>query len=119
AIIVTLVNVANKPDVAELSRWTTSTFSVSLLGLGMLCIFCLTNPNAPFFFGIPAWVMALALVAMRVLQIVAYRSWADLLLLFLVIGVGLFGARQRGMLGDYEFIPRFGFLSGGPASPYG
>lgn len=114
AAVLTAVNVANDPSTFEMTRWTTSSFSVSLLGLGMLCIFCATHPYAPFFFNIHAWIIAVALVAMNVLQIVAARGWADLLLLFLVIAVGVFGARQRGMVDELEFIPRLSFLSGAP-----
>lgn len=119
ALVITLINVTNDPALGQITRWTTSTWSVSLLGLGVLCIFCASNPNAPFFFNIPGWVVAVALVAMNVLQIVAIRAWANLLLLVLVIGVGLFGARQRGMAEELTFIPRFAVFSGGPPSPYG
>lgn len=119
ALVVTLVDVANSPAAGDITRWTVSSFSIDLLGLGMLCIFCAANPNAPFFFGIPAWLIATAILAMRILEIVALRSWGTLLLLALVVGVGIFGARQRGMADDLAFIPRFRFLAGGPVSPYG
>lgn len=119
ALVVTIVNTTNDPELAQISRWTTSSSSVSLLGLGMLCIFTASNPNAPFFFNIPGWVIAVALVAMNLLGIIGQRAWADLVLLVLVIAVGLFGARQRGMAEELTFIPRFSFLSGGPVSPYG
>ena len=119
ALVVTIINTANDPDLGQITRWTTSSWSVSLLGLGMLCIFVASNPNAPFFFNIPGWVIAAALVAMNLLGILAERAWADLVLLVLVIGVGLFGARQRGMAEELTFIPQFGFLTGGPPSPYG
>lgn len=119
AVVVTLVNVANNPPLSITTRWTTSSFSLNLIGLGMLCIFCADKPNAPFFFNIPAWIMASALVALDVLQIVAVRGWADLLLLAFVVCTGIFGAAQRGLASDLTFIPRLGFLSGGRVTQYG
>ena len=119
ALVVTLVNVANNPPLDVLTRWTTSSFSLNLFGLAMLCVFCADKPNAPFFFNIPAWVVALVLVALDVLQILAVRGWADLVLLAVVVCVGIFGAHQRGVASELTFIPRFGFLTGGPPSPYG
>lgn len=118
ALVVTVINTTNDPELGQITRWTTSSWSVSLLGLGMLCIFVASNPNAPFFFNIPGWVIAVALVAMNLLGILAERAWADLVLLVLVIGVGIFGARQRGMAEELTFIPQLGFLTGGPPSPY-
>lgn len=116
AIIVTLLNVTNDETVG---RWAAYSASVSLLSLALLCIFALDRPNAPFFFGIPAWAIAAVLVALQALQLIGARAWAQLLLGALVIVVGIFGAAQRGMLGEFEWIPRLGFLSGPPPSPYG
>ncbi|HWJ61531.1 MAG TPA: rhomboid family intramembrane serine protease [Acidimicrobiales bacterium] len=116
AAIVTLINATN--DNVN-GRWDAYTASVSLLSLGLLCIFALDRPNAPFFFGIPAWVVAAVIVAIDALQLIAIRAWAQILLGALVIVIGVFGAAQRAMLGDLEWIPRIKALSGGPVSPYG
>ena len=116
AIIVTLLNVNN--EIGN-SRWSAYTVSVSLLSLGLICVYALERPNAPFFFRIPAWVVAAALVAMQALQLIGARAWAQLLLGALVIIIACFGAAQRGLLGEFAWIPRIDALSGGPASPYG
>jgi hypothetical protein len=116
AVIVTLLNVTNDETVG---RWSAFSASVSLLSLALLCIFALDRPNAPFFFGIPAWAIAAVLVALQALQLIGARAWGQLLLGALVILVGCFGAAQRGLLGEFEWIPRLKFLSGGPVSPYG
>ena len=65
------------------------------------------------------WVIAAVFVALQALQLIGARAWAQLLLGALVIVVGCFGAAQRGLLSEFEWIPRLKFLSGGPVSPYG
>lgn len=116
AVIVTIIGTTNDGDVG---RWSAFSASVSLLSLALLCIFAMDRPNAPFFFGIPAWVIAAAYVVLQALSLIGIRAWAQLLLGALVIVVGIFGAAQRGMLGDFEWIPRIKALGGGPVSPYG
>jgi len=61
AAVVSLFNTSN--GFLEGDRWAAYTASVSLLSLGLLCVFALDRPNAPFFFGIPAWVIAAVIVA--------------------------------------------------------
>ncbi len=117
AAVVSLFNTSNGFVVGD--RWAAYTASVSLLSLGLLCVFALDRPNAPFFFGIPAWVIAAVIVAIDFLQLVSIRAWAQILLGALVIVVAIFGAAQRGMMGEFEWIPRIKALSGGPVSPYG
>ncbi|WP_421118993.1 rhomboid family intramembrane serine protease [Aquihabitans daechungensis] len=115
ALLVTLLNVSNDGT----GRWDAFSVSVSLLSLGLLCAFALDRPNMPFFFGIPAWVIAGIIVAIQALSLIGIRAWAQLLLGAFVILVACFGAAQRGMLADVEWIPRIKGLSGGPVSPYG
>jgi hypothetical protein len=115
AILVTLLNVSNDGS----GRWDAFSVSVNLLSLGLLCAFALDRPNMPFFFGIPAWVIAGVIVALQALQLIGARAWAQLLLGAFVILIGCFGAAQRGLLADYAWIPRIKALSGGPVSPYG
>jgi len=120
AVIVTLLNVANDYDgVIGNGNWDAYAYRVSLLSLGLLCVFALDLPNAQFFCGIPAWVIAAVYVGIQALAYTGARAWAQLILGALVIIVGCFGAAQRGMLAEFDWIPRLGFLSGGPVSPYG
>jgi hypothetical protein len=116
AVLVSLLNITN--ELTD-TRWAAYSASVSLLSLGLLCVFALDRPNAPFFFNIPAWVIAAAFVAIQALQLIGARAWAQLLLGGLVIVVACFGAAQRGMLGEFEWIPKIAALGPGPQSPYG
>ena len=118
AAIVTLLNVVNDGGIAA-GRWQAYSFSVGLLTLGMITIFGIDNPNAKFFFGIPAWGLAAAYVFIEVLSLLGDRAFAQLVLVLLVIAVGCIGARQRGMCEVLGFIPRIRALGGGPTSPYG
>ncbi len=117
AVVVTLLNATN--DGVNADRRAAATSSVSLLSLGLLCIFAMDRPNTPFFFGIPAWIVAAVIIAIDFLQLVGIRAWAQIILGALVIVVGVFGAAQRGLLLDYPWIPRIKALGGGPVSPYG
>ncbi|MGN6694545.1 MAG: rhomboid family intramembrane serine protease [Aquihabitans sp.] len=119
AVIVTLLDGSRAPNSVAALESTAYAASVSLLSLGLLCVFALDRPNAPFFFGISAWLIAAVFVAIEALQLIGIRAWSQLLLGALVILIACFGAAQRGMLGEFEWIPRLSFLSGGPVSPYG
>lgn len=120
AAVVTLLNVANESSgPIGNGNWEAYSYGVSLLSVALLCVFALDHPNARFFFGIPAWAIAAAFVAMQALQLIGARAWAQLTLGALVIVVGCFGAAQRGLLAEFEWIPRIKALSGGPVSPYG
>jgi hypothetical protein len=114
AVLVTLFNLTNETGAG---RWSAFSYSVVLLSIGMISIFGIDHPNVKFFFGIPAWVIAAAIVFIDVLRNVGDRLWAQLILELLVIAVGLIGARQIGLLDNLAFIPRIKRLA--PASPYG
>lgn len=116
AALVSLIGVENAQTAY---RWSAYSAGLNLLSLALLVIFGLDQPNAKFFFGIPAWAIAGVIVGVNALSMIGARAWAQLLLSFLVILVGLFGARQRGMLDALDFIPRFSRLSGPRPSPYG
>jgi membrane associated rhomboid family serine protease len=80
---------------------------IGLLGTAMLCIFAADQPNAPFFFGIPAWVIAIIFVALDVLQYVGNRTWGVLVQLLLTVALALVVMRQFGELREtMGFIPQ-------------
>jgi membrane associated rhomboid family serine protease len=80
---------------------------IGLLGTAMLCIFAADQPNAPFFFGIPAWVIAVIFVALDVLQYVGNRWWGVLVQLLLTCALALVVMRQYGELREtMSFIPQ-------------
>lgn len=80
---------------------------IGLLGTAMLCIFAADQPNAPFFFGIPAWLIAVIFVALDVLQYVGLRAWGNLVQLLLTVALALIVMRQFGELREtMGFIPQ-------------
>lgn len=80
---------------------------IGLLGTAMLVIFAADQPNAPFFFGIPAWVIAVIFVALDVLQYVGNRWWGVLMQLLLTCALALIVMRQFGELREtMGFIPQ-------------
>lgn len=52
---------------------------LDLLGLAVLLLYIAEHPTRPFFFGIPAWVIGAVIVALEVVNDLAYRDWIRLL----------------------------------------
>lgn len=92
----------------DLTNDTALGYGLGILGIGLLVIFALDNPNAVFFFGIPAWVIAAVYVLIDILRYVGDRMWGVVVLELLVIAVGLIGARQYGMVDVISFVPKVG-----------
>lgn len=87
--------------------------STFLAGLRMLqfCIlllFIAENPRQPFFFGIPAWVLGVVLLALEILQLVAARAGGTLLALLLSLAGVAVVARRAGLLSSYDWLPGSG-----------
>jgi hypothetical protein len=81
-----------------------------LAGLGLiefliLLLWIAEYPNRSFFFGIPAWIVGLILVAVQVLELIEARAWASLVVL--VVGSLLVAviAKRQGLLTDYQWLP--------------
>jgi membrane associated rhomboid family serine protease len=83
-------------------------YGLNLLALALLVVFALENPSATSFFGIPIWVFAAVYVGIMMLQYIGDAMYEALIMGLLVIVIAVFGARQYGMLEQFEFIPRFG-----------
>jgi membrane associated rhomboid family serine protease len=79
---------------------------LGVLGTAMLVVFALDAPNAPFFFNIPAWIVALVFVGINLLQYLGDRLWGTIVLELLVIATAVVVVRQYGFLDDLAFIPR-------------
>ena len=95
--------------VTTLFRFTANTgiaFGLGLLGTGLLVLFAASMPHVPFFFGIPAWVVAAVFVAIDVLKLLGDRVWGRLALLAGVILVALIGGRMTGLVEVPERAPR-------------
>lgn len=87
---------------------------IGLLGTAMLCIFAADQPNAPFFFGIPAWLIAVIFVALDVLQYLGQRWYGNLVQLLLTIALAMIVMRQFGELREtMGFIPQVAGGKGG------
>jgi len=78
---------------------------IELLQFVVLLLFIAENPHARFFFNIPAWLIGVILVGIRVLGYLADRYWFGLL--SFVVGLALCAvvAKSVGLLGDYRQIP--------------
>lgn len=87
---------------------------LNLLALALLVVYALDNPTATAWFGIPIWIFAAVYVGIMVLQYIGDSMWESLVMGIAVIMMALGGARQFGMLDDFEFIPRVG---GGGSKP--
>ena len=85
--------------------------TVVLAGLSLpqslvLLLYIAENPQARFFFGIPAWVVGIVLVGIDVLQYLAFRMWVSLVVLLAGLAVAALVARGFGLLTAYPAIPR-------------
>lgn len=89
-------------------------FDLGMLALILLLLFCAEHPRAPFFFGIPAWVIGSVFAAIAILNDIHDRQWlalATLLLCAWFIGlaayqIGLLRAYPR-LFRDLAFVERF------------
>lgn len=80
-----------------------------LLELTMLLLFCAEHPKMPFFFGIPAWAIAGIIVALEVVNDLAFREWIRLLTMIVAAFFIAIVARRLGLLADYDRIPDWSF----------
>ena len=68
----------------------------------------------PFFFGVPAWIIAAVFVGIDVLFYVGDRLWGTLVMMLSAIAIGVVMVRQWGFAGRLTFIPRIGSGSSHP-----
>jgi hypothetical protein len=76
------------------------------LEIAIFVIFVLERPTMPFFFGIPAWVLAVVFVGIDVLQLLADRLMERLLVYLAALVIALLTARAFGMLDEMQWIPK-------------
>jgi membrane associated rhomboid family serine protease len=103
----------------ESTARSTSAYGLYGLGMGLLAIIAFHEPNRPFFFRVPAWVIGLVYAFLTFVQLAGDRLWGTLLLYALVSVTAVVYMRQLGYLGDtLGFIPSFGRSSNRkPAHP--
>jgi hypothetical protein len=106
AAIVTLLPPADFPTIPEIG--------LGLLGTALFVVFAAEHPHMPFFFGVPAWVIAAVFVGIDVLWMVGDRVWGTLLLMLIAIVTAVVTVRQWGFARRLSFIPKLG---GGGSKP--
>jgi hypothetical protein len=106
ATFVTLLPPADFPTIPEIG--------LGLLGTALFVVFAAENPQMPFFFGVPAWVIAAVFVGIDVLWMVGDRVWGTLVLMLTAIVMAVVLVRQWGYARRLSFIPKVG---GGGSKP--
>lgn len=91
-------------------------FSIRSVEVALFVVFVVQNPRAPFFFGIPAWVLAVVLVGIEILQYVADRAGELIIVLLVTIATAVWSARSFGMLTDLQWLPKIKLGKGGQKS---
>ena len=79
---------------------------LSLIELGVFVAYVAEQPNARFFFGIKAWVIAVVIVGIQVLQLIGNRDSGALLLLLFILAMSLLLTRAYGFAADQAWIPK-------------
>ena len=74
--------------------------------IAVFCLFAAEFPSVRFFFGIPAWVFAVVIVGIEVLQLVGLRESERILLLMVSLATVALAGRAFGLLSAYPWIPR-------------
>ncbi len=74
--------------------------------LALFLVFVLENPRRPFFFGIPAWAVALVIIGIDVLQLIANRDSETLIVYAITMITAVWTARSMGMLVDQQWLPQ-------------
>lgn len=78
---------------------------IGVIEFAVLLVWIAEYPNRPLFFSIPAWVLGAVLVAVQVLQYVAYGMFGSLLSLLLSLVLVAIVARRVGLLSELAWIP--------------
>lgn len=81
--------------------------------IAVFALFAAEYPHIRFFFGIPAWVIAAAIIVIEILQLTGMRDSDRILLLFVSLLTAAVAGRSFGLLGDYPFIPKLAGGGGG------
>jgi len=81
--------------------------------IAIFCVFCMALPDVRFFGGIPAWVFAVVIVGIEVLQLLGLRLPELIVLLAVSLATAILAARAFGILTQYEWIPNLGPRSRG------
>jgi len=78
---------------------------LDLLQFMVLLIFIVEHPHARFLFNVPAWLIGLVLVGIRVLQYLADRYWFGLLSFVIGLAFCAVVAKSVGLFTEYRWLP--------------
>ncbi|MFZ4812029.1 MAG: rhomboid family intramembrane serine protease [Ilumatobacteraceae bacterium] len=83
-------------------------FGIRSIEIAVFCLFAAEFPNVRFFFGIPAWVFAVVIVGIEMLQLVGNRQSELIIQLLVSLATAALAGRGFGLLKEYAWIPRLG-----------
>ncbi|HRE02606.1 MAG TPA: rhomboid family intramembrane serine protease [Ilumatobacteraceae bacterium] len=90
----------------------TQVWGIRTLEIAIFVLFVLDNPRMPFFFGLPAWILAVVIVGIDILQLLGNRQTGYLLVYLVALATAALVARCFGMLADYPWLPQIVDRSG-------
>jgi membrane associated rhomboid family serine protease len=76
------------------------------LEIAIFVVFACENPKMPFFFGIQAWILAVVIVGIDILQLLGARDSEVLIVYLAALVTAVWAARSFGMLNDFQWLPR-------------
>ena len=79
---------------------------IRALEIAIFVVFVCENPKMPFFFGIPAWILAVVIVGVDILQLLGDRQSEVLIVYLATIIVAVWTARSMGLLNDFQWLPQ-------------
>ncbi|HEV7721907.1 MAG TPA: rhomboid family intramembrane serine protease [Iamia sp.] len=86
-------------------------YGLSILAFALLVVIAVRNPQEPWFFGIPIWILVAVFAAVDVLGLVGDRLWGILLLEAASVVIMTIGAAVCGLVDVLPFVPRVGAAS--------
>ncbi|MEH3053064.1 MAG: rhomboid family intramembrane serine protease [Patulibacter minatonensis] len=88
---------------------------LDLLALTVVLLYCAEHPTRPFFFNIPAWVIAAVIVALELINDLADRDFTRLLTVIAASAIIALIAKRIGLLANYDQVPELR-IGGGDGS---
>ncbi|HEX7132451.1 MAG TPA: rhomboid family intramembrane serine protease [Iamia sp.] len=83
-------------------------YGLSILAFALLVVIAVRDPQQPWFFGIPIWILVAVFAAVDILGLVGDRLWGILLLEVASVVFMTVGAAVLGLVDILPFLPRLG-----------